>query len=172
MMNCSEFKQLLPIYLEEKLEGAQRNEWRRHLRECRTCREIAIGREPGLLFVAGSPAPIDMEGVEQCTLNLGAMIRQEKLRKRMHTPRKWWYAAAAAALLVISGGLYRFGMVAPAELVTSEALQPTAAAVSREVQPPRMDVEMSHKGMRVYQFADTGDGNSAAYFIVDENLEL
>ena len=79
---------------------------------------------------------------------------------------------SAAVLLVISGGLYRFGTEAPADLVASGALQPTAAAVSREVQPPRMDVEMSHKGMRVYQFADTGDGNSAAYFIVDEDLEL
>ena len=172
MMNCDEFLRLLPLYLDEKLEGDRRADWRRHLRECRSCRNRALAEEAGLFPVLGTPPDIDVAGVEHCVLSLGAMIRQERLRKRMRPARKWWYAAAAAVLLLISGGLYRMERGEPAALMVSETLQPTATAVVREHQPPRMDVEMSHQGIRVYQFADTGDGNSAAYFIVDEDLEL
>ena len=172
-MNCNEFTDLMPLYLEECLDEARRNEWREHLEKCAECREVALEEDPSLLFVLGTLPPVDSKDVERCVRNISALVRQEKLRRRIHRPQRWWYAAAAAVLLMISAGVFHLHTQDPANLKASAETQPIVAAVSEEeIQPPSIDVEMAHKALRVYQFANSNDGNSAAYFIVDEDMEL
>lgn len=171
-MNCRDLSRLLPLYLDDELDESRRKELRAHLGSCEICRARAMEEDPAMFFLSSSQKPVDSEGVERCLRDLGAMIRQERLRKRIRRPQRWWYAAAAAMLLVLSAGFFRARLESPSSLVAASEVQPTAGVASDQSQPPRMDLEMTHEGLRVYQFADTEDGNSAAYFIVDKDLEL
>jgi anti-sigma factor RsiW len=171
-MDCQEFTDLLPLYLEDGLDASRREQWRAHLESCAECSTRAMEKDPTFLFLTGAPSTIDTEGVERCVDDLGALIRHERFRRRIRRPQRWWYAAAAAMLLMISASFFWARTDAPISLLAASETQPTVGAeINDQSQPPRMDVEMSHKGLRVYQFANTGDGNSAAYFIVDEDLE-
>lgn len=172
-MDCQEFADLLPLYLEEGLDEHRRGQWREHFESCTECGTRAMEEDPTLLFLTGAPSTIDAEGVERCVDDLGALIRHERFRKRIRRPQRWWYAAAAAVLLMISTSFFWAKNDAPGPLIAASETQPTVGAETNDQsQPPRMDVEMNHKSLRVYQFANTGDGNSAAYFIVDKDLEL
>jgi len=171
-MNCSEFLKNLPRYLDEAIDGTERQSWREHLNQCSSCREIALGRDPSLILSAGLSQTIDQEGVDVCLANLNSMIRQEKLKRRMGHSSKWWYAAAAAVFLMISANfLPRFSPEAGLGQ-RAEAVPTVVVSDQHEVQPPRMDIDMARDGLRIYQFADAGDENAVAYFIVDESLEL
>ena len=57
-MNCMEFRELLGSYLEESLEEERRRMFRRHLRECASCRERAVSEDPTLLFAAAPETPV------------------------------------------------------------------------------------------------------------------
>lgn len=172
-MDCQEFADLFPLYLEEGLDESRREEWRAHLQSCTECSTRAIKEDPTLLFLTGASSTIDTAGVERCVHDIGALIRHEKFKKRVRRPQRWWYASAAAVLLMISTSFFWAKNDAPEPRLAASETQPTVGAeVNEQSQPPRMDVEMSHQGLRVYQYADAGDGNSAAYFIVDKDLEL
>jgi len=171
-MDCRSFQEKLPLYLDEKLHGELRHAWRRHLRDCPSCKKKAVEADPSLLFAYLPAEKVDHQGVETCVTTVNSMIRQEKLTRRMYHVPRWWYAAAAAILLSVSTLVFRGLPSASVGLHAGAEISPTATAAREDVQPPRMDLETGPDGVRIYQFADTGDGNSAAYFIVDENLEL
>lgn len=174
-MQCHEFINLMPHYLDDSLDEAQRRLWRQHLRSCAECRTRALNEDPSLLLSMSAPASVDRLRVDACVANVGALIRQESLKQRIHRPTKWWVAAAAAVLLMISAGVFRATAPGSTPLLASTDATSTAKPAKttpEKVQPPRMDLDMTRDGLRMYQFAGSGDENSAAYFIVDENLEL
>jgi hypothetical protein len=80
-------------------------------------------------------------------------------------------AAAAAAIVMVSGGLAWRTVIGG----WSGTLRPAVEAQREpELQksPPTVEVEMPGEEVRVYQFANDEDGDTAVYFIVDPALEL
>ena len=170
-MNCEVFREIIGSYVDETLEEDRRLWFRTHLRECPTCRESALREEPSLLFAMAPSAPGEPEAVEACAAAVMSRIRQDRLERRLHRRRRPWMAAAAAAIMVLSGGLAWRTMIGGG----SETLQPAVEAqLDPELQksPPTVEVEMAGEEVRVYQFANDEDADTAVYFIVDPALEL
>jgi anti-sigma factor RsiW len=169
-MNCEIFREMIGSYVDETLEEGRRLWFRAHLRECPNCRKSALREEPSLFFAMAPAAPSESEAVEACAAAVMGRIRQDRLERRLHR-RRPWMAAAAAAIMVIGGGLTWRTMIGGG----SGARQPAVEAQQNsglQVSPPTVEVEMAGEGVRVYQFANDGDADTAVYFIVDPALEL
>ncbi|MCJ7755726.1 MAG: zf-HC2 domain-containing protein [Thermoanaerobaculales bacterium] len=169
-MNCEIFREMIGSYVDETLEEGRRHWFRTHLRECPTCRESALREEPSLLFAMAPAAPGEPEAIEACAAAVMGRIRQDRLERRLHR-RRPWMAVAAAATLVISGGIAWRTMISGG----SGTLQPVVEGLrDAELQqsPPTVEVEMSGEDVRVYQFANDANADTAVYFIVDPALEL
>jgi hypothetical protein len=69
-------------------------------------------------------------------------------------------------LIVVAGWrLLAPGGTEPAPAVGAQAAEAPS-------QPPRIEVDMAGEGVRVYQYADQQDGDTAVTFIVNPQLEL
>lgn len=162
-MNCERFQELMDAYLEERLEGPVRITWREHLRECASCRELAVGREPTLMLATLSAREAGPEAVAACLSGTQSLIRQDRLVHRLRRRSKRWLAAAAAVLVLLAGGLawrLRSGGVGAASGGVA------AAASARVTTPaPEVEVEMPAEKVRVYQFATEGDDLAVTYII-------
>ncbi len=170
-MNCEIFREMIVSYVDETLEEGRRLWFRTHLRECPTCRESALREEPSLLFAMAPVAPVEPEAIDACAAAVLGRIRQDRLERRLHRRHRPWMAAAAAAIIVVSGGIAWRTIVGGG----SGNLQPVLEA-QRDAElrssPPTVEVEMAGEGVRIYQFANDEDGDTAVYFIVDPALEL
>jgi predicted anti-sigma-YlaC factor YlaD len=172
-MQCSEFQQQLHAYLEESLEEPQRMLWRQHLSSCESCRELALREESTLIFSTAEPSPASPARIEECVTAVTALIRQDRLSRRLPARRRVqpWLAAAAAVMITIAGSVLwlqsneESGAVPTAELSVPEPSPP-------ESPPPEVEVDMDGEGIRVYHFATDDDANVAATFIVNPALEL
>lgn len=170
-MECTEFRRELDAYLGEDLEEERRLLFRRHLRECASCGDWARSVEPSLLFAMADTEPVDLARVEACAAAVTAQIRQQRLAGRLEARRRPWLAAAAAAVLMLGGA-------AVWQLLPGGGEMPPSASggVGTEKgeisEPPTVEVEMSGENVRVYQFADDDDTDTAVYFIVNPALEL
>jgi predicted anti-sigma-YlaC factor YlaD len=171
-MQCKAFQQQLHAYLDEALEESQRMLWRQHLSSCGSCREWALREEPTLIFSTAEQSPASPARVEECVTAVTALIRQDRLSRRLPSRRAQpWLAAAAAVLITIAGGVLwlqsneESGAVPTAELSTPEPSPPDSP-------PPEVEVDMDGEGIRVYHFATDDDANVAATFIVNPALEL
>ena len=170
-MDCTEFHQLLDSYLEETLDEARRPLFRSHLRECSSCSEWARSEEPGLLFAMAESKPVDLARVEACAVAVTGQIRQQRLAGRLQRNRKPWLAAVAAvAVAVVGAAAWRMLPIAGDALPA--ALLDAVTNVEAEIAPPSVEVEMAGDDVRVYQFANEEDGDTAVYFIVNPALEL
>jgi len=170
-MNCNVFREMLDPYIEDSLEEERRRWFRGHLRECSSCRDWALGRDPSLLFAVADAAPADPAPAEACAAAVSAQIRQQRLSKRLHHRRRPWLAAAAAAVVAVSGGLaWRtiLGDGGSPGRPEIEAQNESDTATS----PPTIEVEMAGDDVRVYQFAADGDDDTAVYFVVNPAMEL
>ena len=170
-MDCRTFVESLDDYLGERLEGAERRAFREHLAGCAPCRSRAVDADPSLLLIPTHKPEVDARAVEACCEGVSLLIHQERLRKRLAGPRRRWLAAAAAVLVAVSAGV--MWRLAPAPF------EATAVGVNAQVEeeagqagPPEVEVEMQGESLRVYQYADAGDENTAVYFVVNEGLEL
>jgi len=170
-MECTEFRRDLDAYLEESLEEDRRLLFRRHLRECASCSEWARAVEPSLLFAMADSGPVDMARVEACAAAVTAQIRQQRLAQRLDRRRRPWLAAAAAAVIVL-GGTAAWQLVSGGGDVQPAAPGRAQAVSNANSEPPTVEVEMSDAEVRVYQFADDDDSDTAVYFIVNPALEL
>jgi hypothetical protein len=169
-MRCDEVLGALDEYLDDALDGPRRDALRTHLRSCGRCRDAAIGRDPSLLFVVARPSEPDSARIEETTRAVVAQIRQQRLQRRLgRRPRPW--LAAAAMLLLSLTAVVGWRLLAPgngsqapagAEIVVADSPSP----------PPRIEVDMSGEGVRVYQYADSQDSDTAVTFIVNPELEL
>jgi predicted anti-sigma-YlaC factor YlaD len=169
-MNCEIFREMVGSYVDETLEEDRRQWFRRHLRECASCRQSALKQEPSLIFATTTEKPAAAGSVEACAAAVTARIRQDRFERRLHHRRRPWLAAAAAAVMVVSGGLVWRAMVGD-EKTAGPAVE-TAQDLEPHISPPTVEVEMTGEEVRVYQFATDGDTNTAVYFIVDPALEL
>jgi len=170
-MNCLEFRELLDSYLEESLEEERRRMFRRHLRECASCRERAVSEDPTLLFAAAPETPVSEADIEACAAAVTAQIKQQRLARSLSRRRRPWLAAAAAVMIMIAGGLswkamrggVETSIPATAEIISHDDVRPP---------PPTVEVEMAGEEVRVYQFAADEDDDTAVYFIVNPAMEL
>jgi predicted anti-sigma-YlaC factor YlaD len=169
-MNCKNFRELLEPYLEDDLTPPQREAFRAHLRSCPQCRGWAVGVDPTLVFSAMDSGQPDSTRVENCAEAVAAQIRQQRLDRVLRSRRRPWLAAAAAMIVAAgAGAVWRVSQnteipVTPAtiEVRGSEELTPP---------PPQVQVDMTDEGVRVYQYADDQDSNTAVYYIVNPALE-
>jgi anti-sigma factor RsiW len=156
-------------YVDDTLDEDRRKWFRRHLRECTRCREVALKQEPTLMFAAVRGQQAAPETTEACAVAVRSRIRQDRLQRRL-ARRRSWMAAAAAAVVVLSGGLAWRTMVGQEE--AGDSAVRTGQGVNAGGAPPSVEVEMAGDDVRVYQFANDGDNDTAVYFIVDPSLEL
>jgi anti-sigma factor RsiW len=176
-MRCDAFRELMDSYLEEALEGAERQAWRTHLRTCADCRRWAVRVEPTLLFAATEAAAVDGRKVDACADRVAALIRQQRLEQRLGRRRRPWLAAAAAVLLLVGAGVVWQQMTAPDDQVAAPAVVPAVADAQvaptqpPQGQPPQVEVNMDGEGVRVYQFAGGSDDDTTVLFIVNPALE-
>ncbi len=166
MMDCRRFVELLEPYLDEGLEGAEREAWREHMRNCAPCRRAALEREPTLLLALASRAGAPDERVAACVGAVRALTHGERLRRDLGRRRRAWLAAAAAAVLAVAGVL---GLRGP---VPGEDPAPGAGSPEARVAEPAPEVDVETRGgeVRVYRYAV--DGDMAVAFVVDPSMEL
>lgn len=169
-MNCEVFREQLDSYVEESMDEDRRRWFRRHFRECGSCRKRALASDPSLIFAIGDDVPVDAEAVENCVGAVTAQIRQQRLSRRLHGRRRPWLAAAAAMVMVVGAGLvwtsiFGGGEIQPAAVAETVVEQPSTT-------PPTVEVDMPGEDVRVYQFADEETDDTAVYFIVNPALEL
>jgi hypothetical protein len=116
-------------------------------------------------------APAEPEAIEACATAVMGRIRQDRLERRLQRHRRPWLAAAAAAIILVSGGVAWRTTIGAG----SGVFQPAVDALRDSElhnSPPTVEVEMPGEEVRVYQFANDEDENTAVYFIVDPALEL
>ena len=170
-MNCLEFRELLDAYLEESLEEERRRMFRRHLRECASCREQAVSDDPTLLFSAAPETPVSEADIEACAAAVTTQIKQRRLARSLSRRRRPWLAAAAAAVIMIAGGLSWKVMHGEFATPIPPRTETRSHEDARSV-PPTVEVEMAGEEVRVYQFASDGDDDTAVYFVVNPAMEL
>lgn len=169
-MRCDDVLDLLEAYLADDLDGHRREALRAHLRSCRGCRQAAMRHDPSLMFSTASPTEPAAARVEQVTQAVLGQIRQQRLEQRLGRRRQPWLAVAAVVVLSVLG-VSGWRLLAP-----DEALQvPTPGdvqVVDLPSPPPRIEVDMAGEGVRVYQYADQQDADTAVTFIINPELEL
>jgi anti-sigma factor RsiW len=168
-MRCADLPELLDAYLADALDEARRTAVRSHLRTCERCREAALHADPTLLFVAAPAGDPDPARVEDLTRAVIAQIRQQRLARRLVHRQPWLAAAAAVVLTVIAVVGWR--LLAP-QGGSEPARAADAQVAGTPSPPPRIEVDMAGEGVRVYQYADQQDSDTAVTFIVNPQLEL
>lgn len=169
-MRCDEVVAVLDEYLDDTLDGVRRDALRAHLRSCGRCREVAIRRDPSMLFAVAPRSEPDPARVEETTRAVMAQVRQREIQRRLgRRPRPW---LAAAAMLVLSlAAVVGWRLLAPGSGPQDPHRGGVQVADSPSP-PPRVEVDMSGEGVRVYQYADRQDADTAVTFIVNPELEL
>lgn len=172
-MRCETFRSQLRSYLEEELEGDGRVAWREHLQSCVECRRFAVAEEPSLLLAGLPTREVELRRVEDCATAVAAMIRQERLARRLRPDPRPWLAAAAALLLVTAGGVaWRLAPPTGSPQGAPPATPVVAAMESpQHLPPPQVEVDMQGEDVRIYHFANQDDTDTAVLFIVNPALE-
>ena len=169
-MNCDEFSVLLDGYLQDALDGPVRGAFRDHLAGCDRCRAAAVAADPSMLFSAlGSREP-ERHTIEDLNRAVMADIRQQRLSRRLHRSRPRWLAAAAAVVISLAA-VTGWRLLSPEGRPAPDAVA-EVKVVESDDPPPRLEVDMTGTGVRVYQYADQQDGDTAVYFIVNPAMEL
>ena len=127
-------------------------------------------RDPSMMFAAAYPTEPAAVRVEEVTQAVLGQIRQQRLERRLDRRRQPWLAAAAAVVVSVLA-VFGWRLLAPDE--------PVQAPTSGDVQvvdvpspPPRVEVDMAGEGVRVYQYTDQQDNDTAWTFIINPELEL
>ncbi len=172
-MNCSRFKLSVNDYLEDQLDRDERRSFRNHLQACVQCREDVVADEPSLLLVSGAPMKADERAADQCADAVAALIRQDRLHRQLAPSPRRWLAVAAVCVIVLGGGLVwrmaPWGADVQAPAVVAED---SPGSIEGSDPPPRVEVEMPGSEVRIYQYAGSDTETTAAFFVVNEKLEL
>ena len=130
--------------------------------------------DPVLLLSSAVLKEPSMEQVGACVGAVTALIHQDRLQRRISKPKWRWMVAAASVVASVGAGVAWWsshpGFEEGGMPFSQDA--PSVAAQWEDPPPPHVEVETSGGDLRVYQFADTGDGNTAVVYIVKESLEL
>jgi anti-sigma factor RsiW len=169
-MRCEEILESIDGYLNDALDPADRASFRNHLQSCSSCRAAAARVDPSLVFSALPDRDVDLRRVEDVTQAVLGQIRQQRLERRMNVGRRRWLAAAAAVVMAVAG-VAGWRILAPVEEGAPNALV-EASQNGEPNAPPRVEVVMPGNDVRVYQYADQRDEDTAVYFIVNPSMEL
>lgn len=172
-MECKKFGLSIGEYLDDSLGGDDRRAFRKHMQTCVQCRADAIACEPSLMFASIGSLETDDRAVDECAEAVTALIRQDRLSRRL-TPRfRPWLAAAAACLVLLAGGFVWRSSIWTADPSLVVVTTSDSEGVAEEsAPPPRVEIEMPESEVRLYQFAGSEDETTAVYFIVNEAMEL
>jgi len=170
-MNCETFEGLIEAYLADDLDDLRRRGFREHLGSCGTCRDKAVEADCSLILSAAPPRQDDAQKIEAVTQAVMGQIRQQRIERRLHRPRRRWLAAAAMVVVTLMG-VTGWRLLSPDDGDDTTLAVVEAKAVERPAPPPRLEVDMAGEGVRVYQYADDDDGDTAVYFIVNPAMEL
>ncbi len=171
-MRCDTFRDRVTDYLEESLNDDDRRAVREHLAMCAECARWAVDVDPTLIFArASSDQEASSARVEACTRAVLSQVRQRRLERRLGSRRRPWLAAAAAAVLALGAAAIWgvTGLVSAPEVATPAPGFVGAAA--HDAPPPKVEVDMVGEGVRVYQFAQDDDADTAVLYIVNPALE-
>ncbi len=173
-MNCGDFLRRIDAFVADTMEGPEELDFRKHLRTCTACRQEAVARDPVFLLSAVPLREPTAEQVQSCVGAVTALIHQDRLQRQVRKPRWRWMAAAAAAVMAVGAGLaWWSGQPGFDEKDHLSSESGVSVASHREkLPPPRVEVETPGSDLRVYQYADTDDGNTAVVYIVNTSLEL
>jgi len=127
--------------------------------------------EPSLLFAMGEPMPVDLAQIEVCAAVVTGQIRQQRLTGRLRGHRRPLLAAAAACVLALIGASVWQLLPLGEDAIPALSID-TGTVADSGATPPTIEVEMSGEDVRVYQFANEEDNDTAVYFIVNPALEL
>lgn len=169
-MECSEFRKMLEPYLHDELEEPRRESFRRHLRSCSECRSWVIGVEPTMVFVAVEETTPNPRRISECTASVMAQIRQQRLARELRPRSRRWLAAAAVVLAALVSGIGWWVARDDRPSVPAAAVEARDPSGDQEL-PPRVQVNMPDEGVRVYQYADDENHDTAIYYIVNPALE-
>jgi anti-sigma factor RsiW len=171
-MRCDSFRDRLTDYLEESLNDDERRAVREHLAMCAECARWAVDVEPTLIFARATAASdVSPARVDACTRAVLSQVRQRRLERRLGARRRPWLAAAAAAVLALgAAAIWGVTGLRPGPEPAAPAPGFVGAAV-REVPPPKVEADMAGEGVRVYQFAQEDDADTAVLYIVNPALE-
>jgi hypothetical protein len=173
-MHCDQFLVRIDAYVADDaddMDDAERRSFRSHLETCRTCREVAFASDPTLLFAAVPRREPDSARIDACAQAVSALIHQDRLEKKMRRRAPRWMMAAAAVLFLMIG-IGAVWMGSPLSIDAGSELAIATEVPAPDVDPPQVEVDMSGEGVRVYQFAQKEDANTAVYFIVNSAMEL
>jgi hypothetical protein len=124
------------------------------------------------MFAATPSPPAEAARVEACAQAVIAQVRQRRLERRLVKRHRPWLAAAAAAVMVIGGtAVWRLGYGPADPAATPSPSEFVGAAAPPTAPPPRVEVDMAGEGVRVYQFAQEDDADTAVLYIVNPALE-
>ena len=111
--------------------------------------------------------------MSECAEAVSALIRHERLRRRLAPRSRHWLAAAAVCVIVLGGSLLwrvaPWSVDVPAAVVTAADSEEPLEGLAP---PPRLEVQMPESEVRVYQFAGSDSEMTAVYFVVNEKMEL
>lgn len=167
MMPCQEVRRLAERFVALELPRDDEHAVRRHLRECRECRDYLLEREPALLFAVG---PVDDPVQVDDAFVAGVLggVSERRLERALRSRRRRWMAAAAALLLAVLGGLGGLRLMGSKAGVVAAVAVPEPAGQNDE--PPTVTFEGDD--VRLYQVSLAGDPGVQVAFMVDPNLEL
>jgi len=129
--------------------------------------------EPTLIFARASSAPdASSARVEACTRAVLSQVRQRRLERRLGARRRPWLAAAAAAVFALgAAAIWGVTGLVSGPAPSGPAPSGIVGAAVHEAPPPRVEVDMVGEGVRVYQFAQEDDADTAVLYIVNPALE-
>lgn len=137
-MNCNEFR----INLEAGHDSA---EMREHQRECASCLEVAICREPSTMFsTLGGNDLLPPEGLDAFVSGVMSEVRLRETEKSLETmdhPVKvaWWWAAAAAVFIMFTTWLGVQSQLSPEpNLHNKPAAVVESTPISEPLSPPSL----------------------------------
>ncbi len=170
-MNCDLFEELIEAYLADTLDEPQRGAFREHLGSCGYCREQALRVDPSLMLSALRPRAEDHQKIEAVTQAVMGQIRQQRIDRSIRGRRRQWLAAAAmvvVSLMAVTG----WRLLSSDDGETPPMAVAEVHVADETIPPPRVEVDMTGDGVRVYQYADDNDTDTAVYFIVNPAMEL
>lgn len=102
-LSCRDFRDRLPLYLDDALATGERAPFREHLAFCTACRDHVAAGEPSLLFARVPAEEVSPEDVERVLAGVRTGIALAETRRRLagagrHGRRRIAAMSSAAAL--------------------------------------------------------------------------
>ena len=162
MMNCREIDELAPLYLSGELEEPQRDHFREHLAQCRTCasqinRDVALDERLRQAVTAELP---DVTAVE----------RSVRGRMRAEHVRRLALMAAVAAVFVFAAILGYRALRPVGRVFADAALDHRLEVIEHQPRHWRSDPAEIEKLAARYELRDAGALAPAGYRLVHAKI--